>query len=51
VSVHTLTAKDFPCCVDLQLQCLEARPDQTAMELLTEFQARYPGFYKSSHLG
>jgi hypothetical protein len=32
------------------LQCLEARPDQTAMELLTEFQARYPGFYKASHL-
>jgi hypothetical protein len=32
------------------LQCLEARPDQTAMELLTEFQARYPGFYKTSHL-
>lgn len=32
------------------LQCLEARPDQTARELLTEFQARYPGFYKASHL-
>jgi hypothetical protein len=32
------------------LQCLEARPDQTAMELLTEFQARYPGFYNASHL-
>jgi hypothetical protein len=32
------------------LQCLEARPDQTAMELLTEFQARYPGYYKASHL-
>jgi hypothetical protein len=32
------------------LQCLEARPDQTAMELLTEFQARYPRFYKASHL-
>jgi hypothetical protein len=32
------------------LQCLEARPDQTAVELLTEFQARYPGFYSRSHL-
>ena len=32
------------------LQCLEARPDQTANELLTEFQARYPGFYKASDL-
>jgi hypothetical protein len=32
------------------LQCLEARPDQTAVELLTEFQARYPGFYGRSHL-
>jgi hypothetical protein len=32
------------------LQCLEARPDQTAVELLTEFQARYPGFYNNSHL-
>jgi hypothetical protein len=32
------------------LQCLEVRPAQTAMELLTEFQARYPGFYKASHL-
>ena len=32
------------------LQCLESRPDQTAMELLTEFQSRYPGFYKTSHL-
>ncbi len=32
------------------LQYLEARPDQTAVELLTEFQARYPGFYRASHL-
>jgi hypothetical protein len=32
------------------LQCLEARPDQTAAELLIEFQARYPGFYNTSHL-
>lgn len=32
------------------LQCLEARPDQTAAELLIEFQARYPGFYSSTHL-
>ena len=26
-------------------QCLEANPDQTALELLVEFQARYPGRY------
>ncbi len=26
-------------------QCLEERPDQTALELLVEFQARYPGRY------
>ena len=32
------------------LQCLELRPDQTAAELLTEFQARYPGCYSRSHL-
>ncbi len=32
------------------LQWLEQRPDQTAAELLTEFQARYPGFYRRSHL-
>ena len=32
------------------LQCLEARPDQTAVELLTEFQARYPGIYSTTHL-
>lgn len=32
------------------LQWLEEHPDQTAVELLTEFQARYPGFYNRSHL-
>jgi hypothetical protein len=32
------------------LEYLEARPDQTAVELLTEFQARYPGIYSRSHL-
>lgn len=32
------------------LKCLEERPDQTAPELLAEFQARYPGFYNASHL-
>ncbi|MFZ0552328.1 MAG: transposase family protein [Steroidobacteraceae bacterium] len=32
------------------LQYLESHPDLTAVELLTEFQARYPGFYSSSHL-
>ncbi|MGH8279058.1 MAG: integrase catalytic domain-containing protein [Gammaproteobacteria bacterium] len=32
------------------LQWLEAHPDQTAAELLTEFQARYPGFFSRSHL-
>jgi hypothetical protein len=32
------------------LQYLEAHPDLTAVELLTEFQARYPGFYSGSHL-
>jgi hypothetical protein len=31
-------------------QYLEERPDQTALELLTEFQARYPGVYSASHL-
>jgi hypothetical protein len=31
-------------------QWLEEHPDQTAVELLTEFQARYPGFYRHSHL-
>ena len=32
------------------LQWLEEHPDQTAVELLTEFQARYPGIYNRSHL-
>lgn len=32
------------------LQRLEEHPDQTAADLLTEFQARYPGFYSRSHL-
>jgi hypothetical protein len=32
------------------LQWLEEHPDQTAVEVLTEFQARYPGFYDRSHL-
>jgi hypothetical protein len=32
------------------LQYLESHPDLTAAELLTEFQARYPGFYSRSHL-
>lgn len=32
------------------LQCLETRPDQTAKELLIEFQARYPGIYDATHL-
>jgi hypothetical protein len=32
------------------LQYLHSRPDLTAVELLTEFQARYPGFYSASHL-
>jgi hypothetical protein len=31
-------------------QYLEERPDQTAMELLTEFQARCPTLYSASHL-
>jgi hypothetical protein len=31
-------------------QWLEEHPDQTAVELLTEFQARYPGLYRQSHL-
>jgi hypothetical protein len=31
-------------------QCLEARPDQTALELLVEFQARYPERYSLRHL-
>jgi hypothetical protein len=32
------------------LQYLEDHSDQTAVELLTEFQARYPGFHSASHL-
>lgn len=32
------------------LQWLEEHPDQTAVELLIEFQARYPGIYNRSHL-
>ncbi|MDX8522733.1 hypothetical protein [Mesorhizobium dulcispinae] len=31
-------------------QCLEERPDQTALELLVEFQARYPGRYSLRQL-
>lgn len=31
-------------------QWLEEHPDQTAVELLTEFQARYPGLYRRNHL-
>jgi hypothetical protein len=31
-------------------QWLEEHPDQTAKELLIEFQARYPGIYRPSHL-
>ena len=31
-------------------QWLEEHPDQTAVELLTEFHARYPGLYRQSHL-
>ena len=32
------------------LQCLEAQPDQTALELLVEFQARYPERYSVRNL-
>jgi hypothetical protein len=32
------------------LQYLESHPDVTAVELLTEFQARYPGLYSRAHL-
>jgi hypothetical protein len=32
------------------LQCLEEQPDQTALELLVEFQARYPGTYTAHNL-
>jgi hypothetical protein len=31
-------------------QCLEEQPDQTALELLIEFQARYPGRYSQRQL-
>ena len=31
-------------------RCLEEEPDQTALELLVEFQARYPGQYSSRQL-
>ena len=31
-------------------RCLEERPDQTALELLVEFQARYPGQYSLPQL-
>ena len=31
-------------------QCLESNPDQTALELLVEFQARYPGRCNHHHL-
>jgi hypothetical protein len=31
-------------------QCLEEHPDQTALELLIEFQARYPGRYSMQQL-
>lgn len=32
------------------VQCLEEQPDQTAIELLIEFQVRYPGRYSQRHL-
>jgi hypothetical protein len=32
------------------LECLEAQPDQTALELLVEFQTRYPGQYTLRNL-
>jgi hypothetical protein len=32
------------------VQCLEGEPDQTALELLVEFQARYPGRYHMRNL-
>jgi uncharacterized protein YbjQ (UPF0145 family) len=31
-------------------QCLEDQPDQTALELLVEFQSRYPGYYSQRQL-
>jgi hypothetical protein len=35
---------------DEMVQCLEERPDQTALELLIEFQTRYPGRYSLRQL-
>ncbi len=35
---------------DEMARCLEEQPDQTALELLVEFQARYPGHYSSRQL-
>jgi hypothetical protein len=35
---------------DEMVQCLEEHPDQTALELLVEFQARYPGRYSVRQL-
>ena len=32
------------------LQCLEPNPDQTALELLIEFRARYPEYYSLRQL-
>ena len=32
------------------LECLEEDPDQTALELLVEFQVRYPGCYSLRQL-
>ena len=32
------------------VRCLEERPDQTALELLVEFQLRYPGRYTQRQL-
>ena len=32
------------------VECLEAHPDQTALELLVEFQVRYPGRYSQRQL-
>jgi hypothetical protein len=31
-------------------RCLEEQPDQNALELLVEFQARYPGLYSLRQL-
>jgi hypothetical protein len=35
---------------DKMARCLEEHPDQTALELLVEFQSRYPGEYSSRQL-